>query len=73
MPKRRKIKKGDTFKLFYGKTNPANIAKIHICAIVDKDVIVYKHWSRRKGWIYQVDYIGKLDFLLAEGHLKKHA
>jgi len=64
------IQVGDKYEVYYGPKNPNNIKKLHVLAVVDEDVIVYKLWNKyRKRWIYKVDAIGYLDYLLELGDM----
>lgn len=51
-----KLQVGKKYKFYYGKNNPMN-RLIHICAIVDNQV-VFRTWSKKqKRWIYVIDPI----------------
>ena len=49
------IEAGKSYRIFF---NPDNInnKKIHIRAIIDDTQIVYKYWSRSRGWVYQMEH-----------------
>ena len=50
-------KEGKSFRIFYGKDN-VNNRIVHIRAIVDDEMIVFRWWSRQKqGWIYEVQHL----------------
>jgi hypothetical protein len=49
------VRPGATLRLFWGEGNPNN-GLIHIRAIVDGENVVYRKWSRRKGWRYVVEW-----------------
>ena len=46
-------KKGDTFRcMFYAESR-----KLHVCGIIDGDMIVHKFYSRSKQrWLYNVSH-----------------
>ena len=64
------IQVGDTYKLFYGDNNINNIKKIHILAIVDDYMIIYKFWGKRS-WAYKVEYEYKFESGIESGFITK--
>jgi hypothetical protein len=46
---------GATIRWFWGEGNPNN-KLVHIRAIVDDEWVVYRWWSRRKGWRYKIEW-----------------
>ena len=40
------FKVGETFRIFIG----VNDYKIHICAIVDEEMVLYKYYGKHKQW-----------------------
>jgi hypothetical protein len=55
------LQPGQKIRVFYGEGNINNEIR-HIRAIVDDDFIVYRVWSKRKGWMYRISH--KYDFEL---------
>lgn len=49
------VRPGATLRLFWNERNPNN-KRIHIRAIVDDEYVVYRQWSRRKGWLYRIEW-----------------
>jgi hypothetical protein len=49
------VKVGATLRWYWNENN-SNNKTVHIRAIVDGDQIVYRWWSRRKGWQYKVEW-----------------
>lgn len=63
------IAPGQTWRLFYNPGNPHNQTR-HVRAIVDGDVVVYRVWSRRKGWRYFAEQMDDAQFLIKRGRMK---
>lgn len=49
------VKPGATIRLFWGEGHPSN-KLIHIRAIVDDEYVIYRWWSRSKGWLYKIEW-----------------
>ena len=62
---------GNKLKIFYEKGNPNN-KLIHILAVVDEDMIVYKYYGKHKQkWFYCVENYYYFFILFEQGHLSK--
>lgn len=64
------IKIDNSFEIYYEDNHFMNRI-IHIRAIVDKDKIVFKQHSKRKGWRYQIEYNYFFKLLIKHKHLYK--
>lgn len=60
------FKKGD---IHYIRKGPGKPYKIHICAIVDKKMVVYKYYGRHKQyWHYFVEHKMILESVIVKEH-----
>lgn len=69
MPVDSEFKPGQKWRYHYGENNRANKV-IHIRSIVDKNIVIYRHWSYRyQSWSYTAiaDYL--LDIYVRQGVL----
>jgi len=63
------LQPGNKVRQYFSQGN-VNNQLMHIRAIVDGDMIVYKVWSRRKQyWVYDVTSIYRFDLLNEGGYL----
>lgn len=60
---------GLSYQIYYSDGN-INNKKIHVRAIVDEDRVVYRSWSKRKGWVYSVESLYYFELLKNDGHLR---
>lgn len=52
------LKPGKSFRIRYDNKNNVNNRVIHIRAIVDDEMIVFRQWSRRRQrWIYAIEHL----------------
>ena len=49
----KRLLEGDTFYSYNGDLNHV----VHIFSDNDDDIVVYKHWSNCRGWMYEADYL----------------
>ncbi len=63
------LRPGQTLRIYYGPAN-INNKRLHVRAIVDGEIVVYRVWSRRHGWIYQVENRGSLHWQWQKGILR---
>ena len=62
---------GKSYKIFYDEGN-LNNKTIHVLAVVDDNMIVYKYWRRHKmTWNYTVEHISYFDLLETHRYLKE--
>ena len=67
---RQLLQKGRKLKIYWGEKNMNN-KTIHIRAIVDDDIVVYKFWlKRKKYWTYKTDNFYYFGLLYKDGILK---
>ena len=48
------LQPGKTLRLFYNAKN-VNNRLMHVRAVVDDSQIVYRVWSHKRGWVYQIE------------------
>lgn len=61
------VRPGATLRWFWGEGHPNNKV-VHIRAIVDDEQVVYRWWSARKGWVYQIESAYWFWLLDEKGH-----
>ena len=52
----KKLHEGDTFYTYDGDLNHI----VHFFTDNDYNIVVYKHWSNSRGWMYEADYLEML-------------
>lgn len=62
------LKPGKVIRLFFGKSHLAN-RTMHVRAIVDKKVVLYKYWANGK-WKYDMVTVSVLEEANKEGNLR---
>lgn len=63
------LQPGQKVKVFYNEGNINNQIR-HIRAVVDGEFIVYRVWSRRKGWQYCIEHRYGFEYKYEKGVLK---
>ncbi len=64
------LKPNTSFKIYYGKNN-INNKIIHIRSIVDKNHIVFRTYSKRKGWQYTIRWYHYFELLIENNNIFK--
>lgn len=63
---------GKSLERFYNDGN-INNAILHVRAIVDADIVVYRVWVRRRQvWSYRVEVLQDLHYMWERGTLRPH-
>jgi hypothetical protein len=62
---------GHKYQIYFTPNN-INNKTVHILAIVDDDMIVFKYWLEGKQrWVYLVEWIGLFDLYEKNGNIKE--
>lgn len=66
------LQPGKSLERFYNDGN-VNNATLHIRAIVDSDIVVYRVWvGRKQVWSYRVETLQDLYYMWERGTLRPH-
>jgi len=63
------VKVGDQYRIYYGEDNLNNVQRLHILAIIERQVM-FKYWTRR-GWRYCLESSHWFKLLNEKGYLIK--
>lgn len=63
----RLLRPGVALRAFLNRAFPG--PRLHIRAVVDGEHVVLRRYSRRKGWVYQVEHVSYFEHLVRAGEL----